>query len=175
MDFLARYLPHERGGVFNLAGEKIGEHEGAHFYTVGQRHIGVAATKKGGGTKRHYVVEKDVTTNTVVVAEGPDNPALYRKEVKLIDVNFITSLAAANVPARGVSGATPKSYPSQEHRPLPVFARVRYRQLLFPAALTREGKYYILSFAESQKFIAPGQSAVWYSKQGELLGGGIIV
>lgn len=163
MDFLKDYLPSEKGAVFDLAGERIGEHEGAHFYTIGQRHIGVVPHTRGGETKRHYVVEKDVATNTVVVAEGPDNPALYRKELKLTDVNFIR--------------AAPKSYPSQEHRALPalqMFARVRYRQLLAKATLARDGKRYTLTFAEPQKFIAPGQSAVWYAKNGELIGGGII-
>lgn len=171
MDFLKEYLPSEKGTVFNIEGEKIGEHEGAHFYTVGQRHIGVASPKKGGGTKPHYVVEKDVATNTVVVAEGSDNPALYRKELTLTDVNFIN--------------ATPKFYPSQKHWAMPVLARVRYRQPLVTATLVCEGKRYTLTFAEPQKFIAPGQSAVMYlsvqsvakegSSQYELFAGGVIV
>lgn len=155
MDFLKGYLPGKKGDVFNIEGEKIGEHEGAHFYTIGQRHIGVQLKTKTPklktDSKPHYVALKDVATNTVVVAEGSDHPSLYRKEFMLADVNFI--------------GAVPA---------LRVFARVRYRQPVSPAMLSHDGEKYTLTFAEPQKFVAPGQSAVIYSDQGELLGGGII-
>lgn len=159
MEFLKNYLPSEKGAVFNIEGEKMGEHEGAHFYTIGQRHIGVASRTKGGGTKPHYVVEKDVATNTVVVAEGSDHPALYRKELSLTDMNFINS-----------------SLPSliRTNKRIAVQARIRYRQPISPATLTRDGKRYALTFAEPQKFVTPGQSAVIYTNIGELLGGGII-
>ncbi len=155
MDFLAKYLPHERGAVFNIEGEKIGEHEGAHFYTIGQRHIGVAVSTKGGATKRHYVVKKDVATNMVIVAEGAEHPALYRGKLVLTDMNFIRPVALS--------------------KPLMVFARVRYRQPLSPATLSRDEKHYTLTFTERQKFVAPGQSAVFYTERGEMLGGGVIV
>ncbi|MFH0806440.1 MAG: tRNA 2-thiouridine(34) synthase MnmA [Candidatus Brennerbacteria bacterium] len=160
MDFLKNYLPSEKGNVFNLEGEKIGEHEGAHFYTIGQRHIGVAPHTKGGETARHYVALKDVATNAVVVAEGSDHPALYRKELTLTDVNFIR---------------LPYDSPIRANWRIEVMARVRYRQSLSPAMLARDGKRFKLTFVAPQKFIAPGQSAVMYSAQGELLAGGVIV
>lgn len=157
-DFLKQYLPEKRGAILSLDGEKIGEHQGAHFYTVGQRHIGVGC-QPPGVKGRHftppvYVVEKDVRKNTIVVAEGAENPALYRKEIELAEVNIINPLYTNIFESAGMA----------------VMARVRYRQPLAPATL--RGKKLI--FDTPQKFVAPGQSAVFYSKNGEMLGGGVI-
>jgi tRNA-specific 2-thiouridylase len=177
MDFLKEYLPSKKGAVFNIEGEKIGEHEGAHFYTIGQRHIGVTPHIKGGATARHYVALKDVATNTVVVAEGSDHPALYKKELMLADVNFIIPLnqrTSANVFAKAKTWASPRRQPERKHWTMSVLARVRYRQPLAPAMLAKRERHYVLTFDTPQKFVASGQSAVMYSKQGELLGGGII-
>ncbi|MGC9610804.1 MAG: aminomethyltransferase beta-barrel domain-containing protein, partial [Minisyncoccia bacterium] len=121
-------------------------------------------------------------TNTLVVARGSDNPALFRKEAEIMNLNFIEAIS--NAPAQGVSGATPKSYPSREHRiSLKVIARVRYRQPLIPATLIEEesGKYKLV-FKKPVKFVAPGQSAVFYEsgffaglRGRRMLGGGIIL
>ncbi len=88
-DFLRTYIAPKRGAVLTVAGEKIGEHDGAHLYTLGQRHIGLAnrrptRTERGLTRKEFkpvYVVEKNMRANTVVVAEGDDNPALYKNEI----------------------------------------------------------------------------------------------
>lgn len=156
-DFLKNYIPERRGAVLTTAGEKVGEHEGAEFYTIGQRRLGV-----GGLSKPHYVAKKDLKTNTVVIAEeGSLN--LYQKETELANVNFINPIANSKFP-------------------ITVYARVRYRQpftaaeLCFSrsAASNNENSSAFLRFYKPVKFIAPGQSAVFYSKKGELLGGGII-
>lgn len=165
-DFLRQYIPERRGALMTTAGEKIGEHSGAEFYTIGQRHIGAdfAFPKTGptGGAgvprKPLYVARKDTATNTVVLAEGGDDPALYRSEVELTQVNFI-------------SGGAPK-----DGSALDIRARVRYRQPLSDATLSRlENENYKLAFAAPQKFVAEGQSAVFYGRDGEVLGGGIIL
>lgn len=100
----------------------------------------------GGQAKPLYVAEKDVKENALLVAEDND-PVLYKKEVRLANMNIINKSA------------------------VPALARVRYRQPLFKAKL--KGKKLI--FDKSQKFVAIGQSAVFYSKNGEMLGGGIIL
>lgn len=180
-DFLKQYIPEKRGALLTTSGETIGEHAGATFYTIGQRHLGasydVKSPKLKGSKERKpfYVVEKDVKKNTVVVAEGSDNPALCVKEVELTDANFIdTSLAhSIELTNEGIS----------------VLARVRYRQPLAKARLvikrqaTQKKKdsmshvtrRILLAFDKPQKFVAPGQSAVFYLKNGQMLGGGIIV
>lgn len=158
-DFLESYLPEKKGAVLNLRGEKIGEHLGAHFYTIGQRG-GVGNLKHEKGQKNHiplYVAKKDVKKNVLVVAEGSENPALYENSVHFTDANFNYLLPTT-------------------HYPLSVFARVRYRQPLFPATLYKlSTTTYKLVFNKPQKFVAPGQSAVIYSAKGEMLGGGVIM
>ncbi len=157
-DFLKNYIPEKRGHVLTLAGEVVGEHKGAHFYTIGQRHIGVQLRGSAAKADRapFYVAEKNVETNTVVLAEGDANDALYRKEVELAEINLVRPFAKG------------------EHE---VFARVRYRQPLARATVSFDGKKNNakLVFAKPQKFVASGQSAVLYSKKGEMLGGGVIL
>jgi tRNA-specific 2-thiouridylase len=168
-DFLKQYIPEHRGALVTTEGVPIGEHAGAEFYTIGQRHIGAdfafpktgpASSIGGAGAARKplYVASKDAATNTVVLAEGSDDPALYRSEVMLTQINFI-------------SGATP-----EDGKALSIRARVRYRQLLSAATLSKlENGNYKLAFAVPQKFVAEGQSAVFYNTNGEVLGGGIIL
>jgi len=172
-DFLKDYIPVKKGAVLNIAGKVIGEHSGAQFYTIGQRH-GLASgdwRRTPGVSKPFYVAEKNVRKNTIVVTEGEDSPELFKKEVLLTDMNFI--------------------YPTTNHKlPTTVFARVRYRQPLFKASLElAKGKLWKLVFDKPQKFVAAGQSAVFYvghpssplahsgRSSGELrmLGGGIIL
>lgn len=189
-EFLKRYIKPKKGSVIDTDGKKVGEHDGVFFYTVGQRHgLGL------GGGEPYYITEKILKTNTIVVARGSNNPALFRKEVEIASVNFI-------LPSFHRLLAT--------HRQFSVFARIRYRQPLVKATLelgppaggwnkpARLASQYnaggelgvaerslVLKFDEPVKFVAPGQSAVFYSRKGsvsakasadmEMLGGGIIV
>lgn len=176
-DFLKSYLPVKRGLVFTSAGLKVGEHEGAHFYTIGQRHGLNLGTKnkelKIGGkveTKAHYVASKDIKNNTIVVAEGSEDEALYKREIYLEAVNFLNQEARIENKELGAH----------------VFARVRYRQSLAKARIMDHESGVKLIFDNPVKFVAPGQSAVFYlphrsnAKAGseekyELIGGGIIL
>ncbi|MDO8557410.1 MAG: tRNA 2-thiouridine(34) synthase MnmA [Candidatus Jorgensenbacteria bacterium] len=164
-DFLKQYISETPGEVITTEGKKIGEHEGAQFYTIGQRHgLDLKAKNKRlkmtgrHETKPHYVVSKDVKTNTITVAEGDENPALFKKEIALRNINIINPQ---------------HSHILQNVRML-VLTRVRYRQPLAEAGFVLGKKTAKLVFNKSQKFVAPGQSAVLYNKNGELLGGGII-
>lgn len=156
-DFLSRYIPEGRGAVLNTAGGKVGEHRGAQFYTIGQRHIGVAYQKQSTDKRKvslpYYVVDKDVVRNTVTVVEGEDSPELYRNKLELSDLNLINP---DNKKLIGNKAA--------------ILARVRYRQPLSRATLNG----HTLIFEKPQKFVARGQSAVFYSESGEMLGGGVI-
>ncbi len=148
-DFLSQYLPIKKGEVISTNGQKIGFHQGAWFYTIGQRHIGVAAGSP------IYVAEKDLQRNVLVVAPNED-PLLYRQEIKLGEVNFVNSF-------------------DQVLEKIEVYARVRYRQPLFKGILIKENQNsWRLIFEKPVKFVAPGQSAVFYNDQGRLIGGGII-
>lgn len=160
-DFLKEYIFVRRGAIMNERGEKIGEHDGAHFYTVGQRRIGAGSLllpKGRAATPAHYVAAKDVGKNTVTFAAGEDNPALYKTRITLQEVNVL------HHDARIVRN---------EDR-APVLARVRYRQPLVSAQLIMSDARYTIQFDEPVKFVAPGQSAVFYNADGVMLGGGII-
>ncbi len=149
-DFLARYIPEQRGTVVSVSGETIGEHRGAQFYTIGQRHIGAGYGKTGRHSSPYYVSNKNIASNTVTVVEGENHPALYSKTIELSDINFIRPLSPGSI--------------------IEVSARVRYRQPLARAVLKGDE----LIFDKPQKFVAPGQSAVIYAEDGEMLGGGVI-
>ena len=162
-DFLKKYIPEKKGLILDASGKVVGEHKGAWFYTIGQRSgIGL-----GGGKKPRYIAEKDVKENALLVAEEND-PALYRKEIELKNLNFINPDLSSLIRANSR---------------INVLARVRYRQPLFKARLCQMSNVKCwLVFDRPQKFVASGQSAVFYSaKRGDLpagrqvLGGGIIV
>ena len=153
-DFLKEYIHEKKGTLLTASGEVIGEHMGAAFYTIGQRHLGANYNigkqnfRGNKNRKPFYVVEKDVKKNIVVVAEGSDDPALYKKEITLTDINVI-SLSL-------ITGGR-----------LRVLARVRYRQPLANAELvikkkTKDSFSVSLIFDKPQKFVASGQSAVLY-------------
>ena len=146
-DFLSEYLPKREGDILSVSGEVIGSHEGAQFYTIGQRHgLGVA------GSEPYYIASKDMKTNTITLATRKD-PALYREEIRVTGVNII----------------------SEGELPEDILIRVRYRQPLQKARLSKlTPKAYNLAFEVPQEFIAPGQSAVFYNTEGKMLGGGVI-
>ena len=167
--FLRQYIPEKRGELLTISGEKIGEHHGSAFYTIGQRHLNADFTfpKTGAALRKpFYVVAKDNLTNTVVVAEGDKNSALYKKNIVLAGVNIINPSLL--------------SLMRSQNGDIAVSARVRYRQPLAPARLSFgvRGKATLI-FDHAQKFIAPGQSAVFYSRSSatgkEMLGGGVII
>ncbi len=151
-DFLKKYIKSKKGNIVDLDGNILGKHDGVFYYTIGQRHgLHLDKAAKSPESAPYYVADKILKTNTLVVAQGENNPALFRKEVKLVNLNFINKVKNNQV----------------------VYLRVRYRQPLFKAKIVIK-KGVRLVFAESQKFIAVGQSAVFYAKNGQMLGGGII-
>jgi tRNA-specific 2-thiouridylase len=106
-EFLGEFIPNRKGAIVNVAGEKVGEHQGAYYYTIGQRRgLGV-----GGSPVPLYISDKDVKKNTITVAPEGDE-ALLRKTVTLSDMSF--------------TGARPSGK---------LLVRIRYRQPLFKAKM----------------------------------------
>lgn len=154
-DFMKERLPEERGEVRDISGRVVGEHSGAWFYTVGQRH-GFLNTS---GTPL-FVVEKNVDSNILTVARDGEQ-ALFTKKITISSLNIL-------------DGAFSRDMENGEE--IKVFARVRYRQLLMKARAKKEGEKIILSFEKPEKvFPAAGQSAVLYARNGRVLGGGVIM
>ena len=136
-------------------GKKVGTHNGAHFYTIGQRKgLGI-----GGRKESLFIIATDVKENVIYVGEGDSHPGLYRKALKLQSdaLHWVNPADAMQVGER-------RSYD----------VRIRYRQPLQRAELIcREDGVYIL-FDEPQRGIAAGQFAAWYSGD-ELVGSGVIM
>ncbi|CAM1369165.1 tRNA-specific 2-thiouridylase MnmA [Tenacibaculum litopenaei] len=135
-------------------GKVVGEHQGAHYFTKGQRK-GLAV----GGTKEPlFVIETDVEDNVIYTGEGKNHQGLYRKVllVKDEEVHWVREDLKLAV------GET-----------MEVMARIRYRQALEKATLyqTNEGLY--VAFDNNQSAIQEGQFVAWYKNE-ELLGSGVI-
>ena len=133
-------------------GSVIGNHDGAHFFTIGQRK-GLAI----GGTKEPlFVIGTDVVNNLVYVGEGKNHPGLYRKVLFVLGKNFH------------------RLREDYDYTDSKLFdTRIRYRQPLQKSQLvfTENGTFFI--FDKPQSSIAKGQFVVWYNGD-ELIGSGVI-
>ena len=148
---IAAVSPHENDPS---SGKNIGTHNGAHFFTIGQR----KGINVGGYKEPLFVIGTDVEKNILYVGEGQSHPGLYRKglfirrdEVHLIRTDLEMTYGE-----------------SREY-----MVRIRYRQPLQKAKLyqRKEGIYVI--FNKLQRGIAPGQFAAWYQGD-EVIGSGVI-
>ncbi|MFQ5682365.1 MAG: tRNA 2-thiouridine(34) synthase MnmA [Candidatus Binatia bacterium] len=144
--FLRGFLPRKEGDIVTSKKVVVGRHDGVAFYTIGQRHgLGI-----GGGVP-YYVAERDLTTNTLVVGEGPEDPILYKKEILVGSLHWLADFY------EGL------------HQ-----VRIRYRQPKIPALVTKENDRLRVLFADPQRGVASGQSAVFYDEE-KVLGGGTIL
>lgn len=136
-------------------GQKVGEHQGAHYFTNGQRRgLGV-----GGKVEPVFVLATDVEKNIIYVGEGKNHPGLWRKVLRVAaeDIHWVREdLALQN---------------NGDY--MEVSARIRYRQPLQKAKLYLFHQQLFLVFEESQSSITAGQFAAWYMDD-ELLGSGVI-
>ena len=158
-EFLNRYIANEPGPIKNELGQRIGEHVGLSFYTLGQRQgLGIGGLKakgqaRGGGEHTPwFVARKDLATNTLYVVQGHDHPWLLSGQLTADNLSW----CAGSAPSEGYYGA-----------------KTRYRQADAGCAFATSANMMQLSFTEPQWAVTPGQSAVLYD--GEVcLGGGII-
>jgi tRNA-uridine 2-sulfurtransferase len=143
---IKEFLLHElgeqpHGPIIDQQGREIGQHDGAIFYTIGQRH----GLDVGGGLP-YYVSRKDIKTNTIYVTTNLDDADLWTKDVELQDLHWINS-----------PPETGKTYQ----------ARLRYRGPLIDCTFV-ENKIVLV---EPQRGLAAGQSAVLYDTDRVLGGG----
>lgn len=135
-------------------GREVGIHQGAHFFTIGQRK-GLAV---GGTAEPLFVIDTDVKENIIYTGQGKSHPGLYRKGlfIKEEELHWIRMDLAL-----------------QEDEQLQVEARIRYRQPLQKAALHKTSTGLYVIFDEPQSAITQGQFAAWYLDD-ELIGSGVI-
>lgn len=153
-DFMANYLPAQAGTIRTTDGRAIGQHQGAAYYTLGQREgLGIGGVR-GALEGPWFVVGKDVTANELVVAQGHDHPMLLSTQLNADSLSWI-------------GGAPPPG-------PLRCTAKTRYRQADQQCTLNvLDNGSVAVAFDEPQRAVTPGQSVVFYTGS-RCLGGGII-
>jgi tRNA-specific 2-thiouridylase len=142
--FLKTKIPSVSGDIMDKTGKKIGTHDGAAYYTIGQRH----GMDIQNGDGPYLVISKDMAKNIVVVGKEPD---LLGSEARVTDLHWI-------------GGEAPKF-------PLKTMAKIRYRTRSASATLSADGQ---LVFGRPQRAITSGQSVVFYSGRTVLGGGIIV-
>ena len=147
-DIAARYSYNPSDGTV------VGTHQGAHFFTTGQRK-GLAV----GGTKEPlFVIDTDVVSNTIYVGQGKNHPGLLGRAllVKPSDIHWVRDDLKLAISDK-----------------MSVLARIRYRQPLEQAELHRTDEGLYVVFSNLQTAIAAGQFVAWYLED-ELVGSGVI-
>ena len=135
-------------------GKVVGKHQGAHFYTIGQR----KGLNIGGSKEPLFIIATDVVKNIIYVGEGHNHKGLFQKTVKINphETHWIrTDLAL------------------QTNENLEILARLRYRQPLQKATLYCYESGLYIRFDEPQSAVTSGQFAAWYLDN-ELIGSGVI-
>lgn len=134
-------------------GEVVGEHNGAHFYTIGQRR----GLNLGGFERPLFVIGTDTKENILYTGMGEDHPGLYRRGLFLGHEDHWVR-PDLNLP---------------EGESIRYKARIRYRQPLEDCTLYRRSEGIYIVFDRPQRGVTPGQFAAWYDGE-ELVGSGVI-
>jgi tRNA-uridine 2-sulfurtransferase len=150
-DFLKQRLEVKTGDVVNKEGEVIGEHEGAWFYTIGQRH-GFRITKYSG--KAMYIIDKDTTNNKLIAGFEED---VYSKQFYVSNLHWIDQ------------------NPFNDQLKLKLDVRIRHLGKMHSSEVSINNENSTLMVLPNAPVfaVAPGQSAVFYQDD-LVLGGGII-
>lgn len=152
-DFLQQYLPAQPGKIRTDDGELIGEHQGLMYHTIGQRQgLGIGGTANHGD-EPWYVASKDLDNNQLIVVQGNNHPLLFESSLQISHIDWVAD--------------------SEPALPLTCMTKTRYRQPDQTCTLSQTDNGYRVDFAEPQRAITPGQSAVFYQDD-ICLGGGII-
>jgi len=151
-EFLKRYIKPKKGLVLRLnLNTVVGEHDGAYYYTIGQRHG--LDIKDGKGP--YYVAHKDIKKNIIYVSNN-QQPTTNNQQPRIIlkNVNWITK---------------------QPKLPAQIEVKIRYRSESIPVIISSDnlGHYILHTTYYILRAVTPGQSAVFY-RGNELLGGGVI-
>src|SRR5574344_1762800 len=139
----------------NPWGAVAGRHEGAQFYTIGQRK-GLAI---GGHSEPLFVIATDIERNIIYVGEGESHKGLMRSCLRIApeDIHWIR-------PSETMQTGEQRRY----------LVRIRYRQPLQQATLLMRSNGLFILFDNPQRSITAGQFAVWYATDEEMIGSGVI-
>lgn len=136
--FIQKHISMEKGHFIDENGTIIGEHEGLHLYTIGQR----KGISKGGPGDPWFVAEKDPLRNTVTIVQGTDHPLLHGEALSCFDIHWVCS--------------PPSSFPYH------CSAKIRYRTEVASCTLVEKQGLWHVYFDLPQRAITPGQTIVFY-------------
>jgi len=148
-EFLEQYIDKQPGDIINQQGEVIGRHDGAIFYTIGQRH----GLEVGGGLP-YYVTGKNMSKNEVYVTTDLQDEKLWSSRLKFTAPHWINN------------------QPVTDQK---LSVRTRHRAKLIPVKLLNKSSnsIWVTDLGEEVRALTPGQSAVFYAGD-ECLGGGLV-
>ncbi len=153
-EFLQEFMLAQPGLIKSSCGIDLGEHDGLMFYTLGQRQGLKIGGRQETANEPWYVVDKDLQSNTLIVAQGTQHPLLYAQGLICSAIHWLSE---------GYS------------LPLTCYAKTRYRQLEQPCIISpkdNNNQHYVM-FSHSQRAVTPGQYIVFYDKN-KCLGGAVI-
>jgi len=152
-EFLKNYIPAQKGNIIDIdTGKKVGEHRGVYYYTIGQ-HKGLGIGGISGETATGwFIVKKDAKKNILFVTRGDTQKYLMSNKCIVRKLNFINK---------------------DEEFPQEVGVKFRYRQPDHPAIIKMEDDFIICEY-DYYKAVTPGQEAVFYNKEGLMIGSGTI-
>lgn len=152
--FLKEFLLAKPGDIKSTRGDYLGRHDGLMFYTLGQRQgLGIGGQQKATD-EPWYVVDKEIKSNTLIVAQGNSHPMLYAQGLICGSIHWLIE--------------------ENKSLPLTCYAKTRYRQIEQPCIVSPEnkGQHYVM-FSGLQRAVTPGQYIVFY-EQNQCLGGAVI-
>lgn len=172
MEFLKKYIHQSPGDIVTEKGEIVGKHIGLSFYTLGQRKNLNIGGVKGYDEAPWFLLEKDLENNQLVVCQEADNPKLFKSELLVSKLNWITA-----TPSRDFEALCKVRYRQEFQR-----CSVKLRNLGSQELRNESQSSQVLKlsscqveFQEPQRAITPGQSIVFYDLEGKVcLGGGEI-
>ncbi len=149
-DFISTYIPMREGNILDERGNILGRHQGVFYYTIGQRKgLGI-----GGEGDAWFVIDKDIHTNELIVAQGHDHPKLLSKSLLANQIHWVNT--------------------ENLKFPLKCSAKIRYRQKDEPCIIESfEDDQIKVTFLNPVWAATLGQSIVFYDNQ-TCLGGAII-
>jgi len=151
-DFLKHYIDSKKGNVLNENGEIIGSHDGAVFFTLGERH-GFTLFKHSENDKPLYVISKNIPENTIIVSEDKISTEINNKKFNLININWVNKMPELN-----------KNYTCQ----------IRYHGELIGCKIIKIESNKAEIILDKSALVSLGQSVVIY--YGEIcLGGGVVI
>jgi tRNA-specific 2-thiouridylase len=153
-EFLSRYIPTQSGEIRSVDGQRVGEHAGVYFYTLGQREGLQIGGVRGRDAAPWYVVGKNIATNILYVDQGHGSPWLQSQTLQSEVAHWVDE-----APPAATFDCT---------------AKTRYRQTDAPGrVLVRDDGGVDVIFDAPQRAVTPGQSVVFY-RDAVCLGGAVI-